>query len=52
MITNKQIIKERLEKIIQSKIENDVKISNLEKQARELKKRLKIDDEDSILSNQ
>ena len=45
MIVNKEIIKERLAKIIESKIQDDIKINELEEKARELKKRLQIDTE-------
>ncbi len=45
MIVNKEIITERLAKIIESKMQNDIKINDLEEKARELKKRLQIDAE-------
>ncbi len=45
MIVNEEIITERLAKIIESKMQNDIKINDLEEKARELKKRLQIDAE-------
>lgn len=45
MIVNKEIIKERLARIIESKMQNDIKINEYEEKARELKKQLQIDKE-------
>lgn len=43
MSIDKQIVKERLEKILEFKMQNDIKINDLEEKALELKKRLGIE---------